>query len=275
MRRHPALKEYQSGREAVLIRQPLRSRVMQFSTHAACFLLKPVERRMFVNVRATALMTDSPWTRYAADHDSGHPLNHFQNALKRYAMTQPPDPLMDTALDASRESSRPDDTRWLTVTLAPSQQTLGRFTLDTWVISRIAPADHGETTPRTPDQAAQPEPQRTLPLQLHLTERTDYRYNLRCEQPRLFVLCEEREADGMQPRVVTACQEVASHWLDGDQLVLDTPMPPALMVWLEGYLARHGERIDEGKKKKRKGAGRASQTDTVHPDADAANKEGS
>lgn len=37
---------------------------------------------MFVNVRATALMTDSPWTRYAADHDSGHPLNHFQNALK-------------------------------------------------------------------------------------------------------------------------------------------------------------------------------------------------
>ncbi|WP_404326787.1 DUF3305 domain-containing protein [Cobetia sp. UIB-001] len=158
---------------------------------------------------------------------------------------------------------RSDDTRWLSVTLAPTTQKLGRFSIDTWRIADLSPSATPETDSHVAEPAAADEVahRRILPLQLHLTERTDYRYNLRCEQPRLFVQCDEREADGMQPRVVTACQEVASHWMDGDQLVLDVPMPPALMVWLEAYLARHGERLDEGKKKKRKGAGRASQAE--------------
>ncbi len=194
----------------------------------------------------------------------------------RYAMTQDSDSLMGANSDPQTSPrphvmSRSDDTRWISISLAPTTQRLGRFSIDTWCIAELAPAN-AEHAHQHQDDSPSPTVvnHRTLALQLHLTERTDYRYNLRCDQPRLFVLCEEREDDGMQPRVVTACQEVASQWMDGDQLVLDAPMPPALMVWLEGYLARRGERIDEGKKKKRKGAGRASQSGQPHqnsPDA--------
>ncbi|WP_233266492.1 DUF3305 domain-containing protein [Cobetia sp. L2A1] len=181
-------------------------------------------------------------------------------------MTQHSDSLLDTTPEPhaslpSPVTPRSDDTRWMSVSLAPTTQRLGRFSIDTWRIAQLAPAKAEDAhQPQDDSPRSDFANHRTLALQLHLTERTDYRYNLRCDQPRLFVLCEEREDDGMQPRVVTACQEVASQWMDGDQLVLDTPMPPALMVWLEGYLARHGERVDEGKKKKRKGAGRASQS---------------
>ena len=93
-------------------------------------------------------------------------------------------------------------------------------------------------------------------LQLYMTERTAYRHNLTAEQPRLFLRCAEDQGTA-RPEAITASQEVAAGWMDGDWLVLDTPMPLAIQAWIEAYLVRHGEAPDEGRKKKRKGAGRA------------------
>ncbi len=59
------------------------------------------------------------------------------------------------------------------------------------------------------------------------------------------------------PSAITASQDVAASWMDGEQQVLDVAMPVAIQAWIEGYLARHGEAPEEGRKKKRKGAGRA------------------
>ena len=53
--------------------------------------------------------------------------------------------------------------------------------------------------------------------------------------------------------------------MDGEQQVLEAPMPMATQVWIEGYLARPGEAPLEGRKKKRKGAGRARELPTQRP----------
>ncbi|MBF7052399.1 DUF3305 domain-containing protein [Halomonas sp. KAO] len=96
----------------------------------------------------------------------------------------------------------------------------------------------------------------TLTLQLTMTERAAYRFNLTSETPRLFV----RSGDAGEPPVpsaITASQDVAGSWMDGEQEVLEVAMPLAIQAWIEAYLARHGEAPPEGRKKKHKGAGRA------------------
>ncbi|MDY7117581.1 DUF3305 domain-containing protein [Halomonas sp. SSL-5] len=96
----------------------------------------------------------------------------------------------------------------------------------------------------------------TLTLQLTMTERAAYRFNLTSDTPRLFVRCGDA-GEAPVPSAITASQDVAASWMDGEQQVLDVAMPVAIQAWLEAYLARHGEAPEEGRKKKRKGAGRA------------------
>ncbi|GHE19529.1 DUF3305 domain-containing protein [Halomonas urumqiensis] len=115
------------------------------------------------------------------------------------------------------------------------------FTSTQWRIIHLMPGDAGPIT---------------LDLQLYLTERAAYRFNLSAGMPQLFVRCGESGQPPM-PSAISASQDVAASWLDGEQQVLEVEMPLAIQVWLEAYLARHGEAPDEGRKKKRKGAGRA------------------
>nr|WP_298248490.1 DUF3305 domain-containing protein [uncultured Halomonas sp.] len=96
----------------------------------------------------------------------------------------------------------------------------------------------------------------TLTLELTLTERAAYRFNLTSATPRLFVRCGDA-GESPLPSAITASQDVAASWMDGEQQVLETAMPLAIQAWLEAYLSRHGEAPEEGRKKKRKGAGRA------------------
>ena len=119
--------------------------------------------------------------------------------------------------------------------------TVKGFTVLQWRISDFEPGDRGPTT---------------LGLQLYMTERVAYRHNLNADRPRLFVRCEER-SDAAFADAITASQEVAAGWMDGERLVLDVAMPLAIQAWIEAYLVRHGEGVDPGRKKKRKGAGRA------------------
>ncbi|MCA0917909.1 MULTISPECIES: DUF3305 domain-containing protein [Halomonas] len=95
-----------------------------------------------------------------------------------------------------------------------------------------------------------------LTLVLSMTERAAYRFNLESQTPRLFVRAGHSDLPP-KPDAVTASQDVAANWMDGEHRVLATPMPLALQAWVEAYLAAHGEAPTEGRKKKRKGAGRA------------------
>lgn len=100
----------------------------------------------------------------------------------------------------------------------------------------------------------------SLTLDLHKDERTAYRFNLNAESPHLFVLCDEDETNGtLTPIHITASQDEASSYMDGEHQMLETPMPPAVQCWIDTYLGIHGELIDEGKKKKKRGKGRSSE----------------
>ncbi|SEK22772.1 DUF3305 domain-containing protein [Halomonas daqiaonensis] len=95
-----------------------------------------------------------------------------------------------------------------------------------------------------------------LNLQLYMTERAAYRFNLTSGTPRLFVQAGEA-GTRPAPVAITASQDVAASWLDGEHRVLEVDMPLAIQAWIEAYIAHHGEAPAEGRKKKRKGAGRA------------------
>nr|WP_298415108.1 DUF3305 domain-containing protein [uncultured Halomonas sp.] len=135
--------------------------------------------------------------------------------------------------------------RTLSLELEAVQRTVKGFSMIQWHVARLEPGNQG------PD---------VLDLQLYMTERLAYRHNLSSERPRLFVRCSENQSKHQgvaNASAITASQEVAAGWMDGDWLVLDATMPLAIQVWLEAYLARNGEAPEEGRKKKRKGAGRA------------------
>jgi hypothetical protein len=94
-------------------------------------------------------------------------------------------------------------------------------------------------------------------LELHRDERTDYRFNLSSHDPKLFAVFENNEQVDLQPLVVTASQSVAAQYLDGDYVVVSKPMPLPVQAWMEAFIGRNGELLEQ-RRKKRKGAGRAS-----------------
>ncbi|EPC04446.1 hypothetical protein L861_03730 [Litchfieldella anticariensis FP35 = DSM 16096] len=132
-------------------------------------------------------------------------------------------------------------TRVLSFDLASESRQVKGFTTTHWKIKDLQPGDKGLWA---------------LTLQLYLTERAAYRFNLMADTPRLFIRCGVAD-DIPRPSAITASQDVAASWLDGEQQVLEIDMPLAIQAWLEAYLARHGEAPDEGRKKKRNGPGRA------------------
>ncbi|MDZ7852919.1 MAG: DUF3305 domain-containing protein [Halomonas sp.] len=119
------------------------------------------------------------------------------------------------------------------------------FTTTRWGIIELVPGQAGPWT---------------LDLQLYMTERAAYRFNLTSGTPRLFVQAGEAGAKPV-PAAITASQDVAASWLDGEHRVLEVDMPLAIQAWMEAYLAHHGEAPEEGRKKKRKGAGRAREAE--------------
>ncbi|MGF1749576.1 MULTISPECIES: DUF3305 domain-containing protein [Vibrio] len=95
-------------------------------------------------------------------------------------------------------------------------------------------------------------------LELYKDERTDYRFNLSSQSPKLFVVFDNHDELDLTPVVVTASQGVAGSFMDGDYLVLSNTMPLPIQAWMEAFIGRHGELL-EVRRKKRKGAGRSSE----------------
>lgn len=97
----------------------------------------------------------------------------------------------------------------------------------------------------------------SLALLLFKDERTDYRFNLSSRNPLLFFVFETGEEEMLIPFKVTASQSCAARFMDSDYTLLSVPIPLPIQAWMEAFIGRHGELLEEGKKK-RKGAGRAS-----------------
>ncbi|MGJ7456940.1 DUF3305 domain-containing protein [Halomonas sp. MA07-2] len=131
--------------------------------------------------------------------------------------------------------------RPINITLVAREHAINGFRATQWEITELSPKPGGDAT---------------LWLQLTMTERAAYRFNLTSGNPRLFVRAGFTGGPA-EPGAITASQDVAAAWMDGEQQVLEAPMPLAIQVWIEAYLSRHGEAPVEERKKKRKGAGRA------------------
>lgn len=102
-----------------------------------------------------------------------------------------------------------------------------------------------------------------LPLTLYRDERSDYRFNLSADAPRLFLIA-SGPAEALRPDFLTLSQTLAAAYMDGERTVLSCPLPEALQAWCEAFIGRHGEFI-ERRGKGKKGKGRARET--VGPDA--------
>jgi len=141
-----------------------------------------------------------------------------------------------------------NDKLWpMQVRLRKEVREVGLWESENWEIEQILPYCDGEPgfTP--------------LNLELHRDERTSYRFNLNSRDPRLFLLCQEDETDGsLSPLHLTVSQDEASSFMDGEHQVLSVSMPAAVQCWIDRYLGIHGELIDEGRKKKKRGKGRSS-----------------
>lgn len=85
-----------------------------------------------------------------------------------------------------------------------------------------------------------------LPLTLHRSETGGYLQNLAQQKPVIYVVLrrDDGEADHpLRPFHLTVCPAEAQDYLDGDDLVETTPLPPAVTAWLRDYVARfHVER---------------------------------
>ncbi|SNY98502.1 DUF3305 domain-containing protein [Halomonas sp. hl-4] len=139
-----------------------------------------------------------------------------------------------------------DNLRPLSITLVAETKHINRFSQTQWRIGELTLGEQGPYV---------------LFLQLSMTERAAYRFNLTAATPRLFVRA-GFTGQAPEPGAITASQDVAAGWMDGEQQVLEVAMPMAIQIWIESYLARHGEAPMEIRKKKRKGAGRAKETPT-------------
>ncbi|MCA1773690.1 MAG: DUF3305 domain-containing protein [Halomonas sp.] len=139
-----------------------------------------------------------------------------------------------------------DNLRPLSIALVAENKQINRFSQTQWRISELTLGEQGP---------------HVLFLQLFMTERAAYRFNLTSATPRLFVRA-GFTGQAPEPSAMTASQDVAAGWMDGEQQVLEVAMPMAIQIWIESYLARHGEAPMEIRKKKNKGAGRAKETPT-------------
>lgn len=95
-------------------------------------------------------------------------------------------------------------------------------------------------------------------LDLYKDERTDYRFNLSSQNPKLFLALEFLDTNS-KPKIacLTASQAVIACYMDTDYVVLSIDMPLPIQAWMEAFIGRHGELLDV-RKKKRAGAGRSN-----------------
>lgn len=150
--------------------------------------------------------------------------------------------------DINSSAVKPTNIKIIGIELRPLELRSGRWVLHEWQIDQLWP--ESQDPDNRPAQSNGDNLIFWLPLELFRDERSAYRFNLNSVVPHLFVLCDDSESDIWQPVHISACQDLAASWLDGEQRVLEYPMPEAIQCWIEAFITEHGELI-EGKRKKR------------------------
>ncbi|GAL03652.1 DUF3305 domain-containing protein [Photobacterium aphoticum] len=137
-----------------------------------------------------------------------------------------------------------DEAVWpIAFRLVSEEKQIGRWTTLSWSIEDVCLYDEDQQ-----DFLAEKEGGYCLPLQLHMHERSDYRFNLSSRDPHLFIVCVE-ENETLSPLLITAAQGLASGYMDGDYQVLHIKTPIQVQAWMEAYIGRHGELLEFRKKR--------------------------
>ncbi|WP_426416351.1 DUF3305 domain-containing protein [Aestuariirhabdus sp. LZHN29] len=139
----------------------------------------------------------------------------------------------------------------LKVAMIKTERHVGPWLTASWACE-LVPAD--APTPENATTCAR------LQLQLHRDERAAYRFNLSSRAPKLFVVCDidddSDDEDALHPLRVSASQDLASSYMDGgEEDVFSAPMPPAVLCWIEAFMARHGEDQSDNGKRRLRGKG--------------------
>ncbi|MGF1762135.1 DUF3305 domain-containing protein [Aliivibrio kagoshimensis] len=145
------------------------------------------------------------------------------------------------------------DTVWpLHIELTPIEREVGRWIEHTVDLGTLALNNEQIIASYGPESHYH-----EINLELYKDERTDYRFNLSSEDPKIFVVMEQIDSNNSPKLIaVTVSQAAIGNYLDGDYLVLSTALPLPIQAWMEAFIGRHGELLELGRKK-RKGAGRS------------------
>jgi hypothetical protein len=152
-------------------------------------------------------------------------------------------------IDQQHHTITKSDTVWpLHIELTPVERKVGRWIEHTVDIGALV---------LNSEQLTHLNGYHEISLELYKDERTDYRFNLSSADPKLFIVLEQLDTIETPNLItVTASQTAIGNYLDGDYLVLSTPLPLPIQAWMEAFIGRHGELLELGRKK-RKGAGRS------------------
>lgn len=79
-------------------------------------------------------------------------------------------------------------------------------------------------------------------IELHPSEAEGYFLNITSETPLVFVMwrpAEDGALPAVRPEIVTVSYNQAGRIMDGGEKVDPVPMPPAILAWMQPYVAEH------------------------------------
>lgn len=144
----------------------------------------------------------------------------------------------------------------VSVILQQQQLTRGPWTFPSWTVvgvvagERIA-GDELECQLIRAEDGKEQLLWRGLVVRLYRDAAESYWYNLVGRQPSLFVMCREDEEHGLRPCHVSANYDEAGAYMEADEQVFSTPLPPEVYLWIEQFVVEHA-RPQAPKKRKRK-----------------------
>ncbi len=157
--------------------------------------------------------------------------------------------------DATSSPSLNDTEFPLSVILQQEQITRGPWTFPNWKVvgvvagERVA-GDHVDCQVIRAEDGREQLLWRGLVVRLFRDSAESYWYNLVGRQPSLFVICREDEEHGLRPCHITANYDEAGAYMETDEQVFATPLPPEVYLWLEHFVVEH-VRPQAPKKRKR------------------------
>ncbi|RKZ36054.1 MAG: hypothetical protein DRQ37_04995 [Gammaproteobacteria bacterium] len=78
-------------------------------------------------------------------------------------------------------------------------------------------------------------------LELFQDDAESYYFNLRGDEPKVFVICRRDDEDGLKPFLVTLSYDEASSYMEVEDDVFSVPIPQDVYEWVERYVVNNYE----------------------------------